>query len=230
MPRSWECLAVHRVEKALSCTEAVVLARTIGSELALVLGIVLLSGSACVTPGIEQTVVERSKREQPAWVQLPTNTLVNDEGRLTFITQKSHVFDLPLGVKQIQLGALTASQNALHAAVIRQVQAAAVQAMIEIKNQAELSQMALQAVRKIHGSSAEIRDIYYERIEERKPTDERTSVYYRLYVLVTLQRESLDRLQAELGVKLRGAKDPDLRRLADIFKTSQPWLVPAAKT
>ena len=180
--------------------------------------IVLLLCSCVTAPGIERRVIERSKREAPRWSEMKANTLADQEGKLALVAVKSHVLDLPLGIKQVQLSALTASQNAIHESVVKEVRAAALQAGIAVKNQGDLDQRVMRAVRKIHGTSAQIADIYYEQVEERESEKDRAALYYQIFVLVNFSKEKLPSIVNELCQNLKQAKDADLHRLADAMK------------
>src|SRR5688500_13483955 len=86
--------------------------------------LILALAAGCVTGGssVDEpegvAVVERSKEQPPSWIELESGRLHLSGEDLRFVEARTHLRDLPLGLKQAQLGALESSKLAIEKRVL----------------------------------------------------------------------------------------------------------------
>lgn len=189
------------------------------------------TSSSAPVPGLEGTVVERSKPEAPAWIGLAVGRIHETETTLQFVELRTRLRDLPLGLKQTQLGALEASRAALIAVVKDRLDDD--RSSLPSFSAQQLDRVVDDVTGELHGRQAKVTDIYFEKLES---DSGEISEYFNAFVLVTIPRDQMTVLMSNLGSRLISSGDPSLRQLGDTLRMNSrangeaPQALPAAAT
>lgn len=171
-------------------------------------------GAGCVSSSaLEENLVERSRLRVPTWIDLEPGIFHESDETLRFVVRRQGIVDVPLGLKQAELGALSDMSNALHAMTRREIR----EFMSQNQNTVDpilLDKILMEGVRFHLGKYGRLRDIYYEAVEKRIPGMTGHEKSTRIYVLMSLPRDKMSRLLSDLQARFEKAGRPDLEGLA----------------
>lgn len=178
----------------------------------------------CVTPGDGGSgalglggggqVVERSRPEAPAWTTLAVGRIHETETTLQFVELGARLRDLPLGLKQTQLGALEASRKALSVVVKDRLESD--RSTLTAYGIQEFDRTLDEVATSLHERSAKVTDIYFERVENAAGQD--LTEFFNAYVLVTIPRDQMASAMAGFATRLAGSSDLGVRQLGERLK------------
>jgi len=182
---------------------------------------VALTVSGCITGMFSgPTVVERSKEQRPAWVDLATGKFHRTDGMMQFHDVRTKLPDLPIGIKSTQIQTLEASERALQADLRSNLDRLAKDAKLgEITATGELDEVVIAEVKKFHGANMKVADLYYEKVAGESgsnaaaATPDAMTSWYTAHVLVQFPAARYTDLLTDTGKSLQRAKDPTLRKL-----------------
>jgi hypothetical protein len=183
---------------------------------------ILVLGSCVLAP--QSTIVERSKEQRPAWVELsPAQSIVGDD-LVQFHGTYDREPDLPLGIKRTQISSLEGSEAGVAVIVRAQVDsiAAAKNTPDAVLKSSEMDQAITEAVKRSHGTHAKVADIYYERHQSLAKTtsDPETATngdFYLIHVLVQYPRTQIPAIYSDIGRSLQKSRNADVKRFGQIL-------------
>lgn len=188
--------------------------------------IMMVSATGCVT-GVATdphggVVVERSKQQPPAWIELSAGQLHETQDLLKYVELQSEHTDLPFGIKKTQSDALEASKVALNEHMrARILKLAAAQKLFETALPAEFDQMMLEITDEIHRQHAKIADIYFEKLQTELPVGpKQVTEYYRAQVLVHFPKERLVDLLKAVSHRMATSSHQGLQELGRVVHQS----------
>ena len=163
----------------------------------------------------EQIVVERSKATAPDWISLGPGILVDSGSELRFITRRSKLLNLTLGLEQTQIAALDAMRLAITEKIQAQLQILANDSGIKSTKAASWQKLVFESVSTVGDRRLMVRDIYYEGVDDRLARSGSPLMhYYSVYVLIAYARADLTAIYQDLASRLAGNDDGELKRLA----------------
>lgn len=167
---------------------------------------------------MDSQVVERSKRQPPAWIEWSPNKIHEEKVFYSVVSVKSQILDLPLGVKQTQLSAQAATRNALHELLRKELFKLAEGQSLQIQSVQELDDKIMASVEKLMGEESYIKDIYFEKINASLNGDIKSDYYYNVYVLVQFDVNKIPLVLNDLSKTLTKSPASDLVALGRIIK------------
>jgi hypothetical protein len=201
---------------------------------ALALALVLTGLPACVSSGPsgpgepvfngDVSVVERSRAEPPGWVGLEAGRYFGGgAGNVyRFVTARSGLPDLALGLKDVQIQALQDSTHALATQARLALGEAGDRDMVREGASAELDRLLKDAARDVHSRQAKVADIYFEKLSNERPTRALPAEFYKAFVLIQLPREAVGEVVAQVARRLAGSGDARMRRLGQALQKAPP--------
>ncbi len=178
----------------------------------------IVTGCVSSSRPMDSQVVERSKRQPPAWVEWQPNQIHEDRDAYSFVSLKSQIIDLPLGVKQTQLSAQAASRNALHELLRKELYNQAASQAVQIQSVQELDDKIMLSVEKLQSEYSNIKDIYFEKINTSLNADIKSDYFYNVYVLIQFDVEKIPLVLKDLTKSLKKSPESDLVALSKIIR------------
>lgn len=180
----------------------------------------LFSGCVSETRYSHLTIVEKSKKDQPAWIEMASNVFHKRNSRLAFVSSKEHVRDLTLGIWQARNQSILLSTMELYRKVYETASELAIEEKIILKSNAQLQSQIMEVLKKVVPLRVEIVDIYYETFINQSlhvpEKFEESTIYILCYFPLDGMREILDLLAASLQANPL----PDLNKLSSVLKRS----------
>lgn len=186
--------------------------------------------SACVTSGQQlgrdgSTVLEKSRPEIPNWVQIGSGSLQNIDGVFHYVEIHTKGRDLPLALNHAQVNALAGSSVSLAALIKENIQKQVKETnkayiLTNSDNVAQLTQLILTSISKIHGNYAKVADIFYEKLQQpqdQPKADVQDSYSYDIYVLIKFPAVHLQEVYNDLKNALKRSRDPKMKDLLNAF-------------
>lgn len=180
--------------------------------------------AACVSSGLSsgETIVERSKEQPPPWVEQKPGKFLEANDVLTYVTFRSKLSDLPVGIRETQTHAIADSGDALQAytrdRVLDMADTSAEKAAASSSN---FDQESQGVIKEFHAKHARVGDIYFEEITK-SGDDSKVETYYRTFVLVQFPRDQFSKLVQALSAKLKKSNQGDMRNLGDAIGKRNP--------
>lgn len=182
------------------------------------ISILVFAGCVSHNRPVDSQVVERSKRQPPAWVEWDPNKIHEEKDFYSVVSLKSQILDLPLGVKQTQLSAQATTRNALHDLLRKELFKLAESQSLQIQSVQELDEKIMASVEKLMGEESYIKDIYFEKINASLSGDIKSDYYYNVYVLVQFDANKIPQVLNDLSKSLTKSPAADLAALGKIIK------------
>lgn len=164
--------------------------------------------------GSAEEVVERSKVREPGWVDLSDGNVRSNDTKISYVSVRSHLRDLPLGVKETQQITLDESEANLRSLVTRKITAMSEDAGVKVANISSFHKIIGDEVRAHHGTHANVTDIYYEKLQSRAAATD-FKEFYKVYVRVDYFKSHLPELLRSISRKFKSSPHSDLKQLGD---------------
>lgn len=164
--------------------------------------------------GSVEEVVERSKAREPSWVDLSEGNVRSDDAKISYVSVRSHLRDLPLGVKETQQITLDESEANLRSLVTKEITAMSEEAGVKVVNISAFHKIISDEVRAHHDTHANVTDIYYEKLQSRAAATD-FKEFYKIYVRVDYFKSRLPELLRNISRKFKSSPHPDLKQLGD---------------
>ncbi len=170
-------------------------------------------------------VVERSRDSVPEWAERAADSWqpvdTTPQAASVYVYRAEGLRNLPLGLKQSQAEAATASRKALAAFIRSDLAGRADKAGVRLPAAAP-SGAVERAIQEALAAPAQqggkVADIYFERIKGAREAEDDT---YRVFVLVSLAAPRLADIQRQVGQRLARNGDAELRRLGAVLTGPQ---------
>lgn len=181
--------------------------------------VLALAGCVSRNKSMDSQVVERSKRQPPAWIEWEPNKMHQEKETYSIVSLKGQILDLALGVKQTQLSAQAASRNALHDLLRKELLQRAESQSLQIQSIKQLDENIMASVEKLMGDEPHIKDIYYEKINASLNGDIKSDYFYTVYVLIQFDINKIPLVLKDLSKTLTKSPASDLVALGKIIRT-----------
>ena len=175
--------------------------------------IVALWVSGCVSGGPSEglEVIERSKREPPAWGELEPGALHAAGATLRYTHREASVAELALGLKQAQIQALQGAE----AAVAKRIDRLVPEESLRTEDAREALETYLEEAKtSTLGDQFRVADVYFEKLRrtasEALPAPEE---FYRIYVLVSVPQTVGKEVREQLAARLIESSEPELVKI-----------------
>jgi len=183
-----------------------------------------LLGSCVLAP--QTAIVERSKEQRPAWVELSSSQAVVGDDLVQFHGTNDRQPDLPLGIKLTQSSTLEGSETGITGLVRAQIDDIAVSKKTPeaVLKSPETESAIVEAVKRSHGRHGKVVDIYYERHQSlvktaTNPEVETDGDFYVIHVLVQYPKEQIPAVVVDIGRVLQKSRNADVKRFGQVLST-----------
>lgn len=164
-------------------------------------------------------LVEKSKESPPAWVDLEPFVFHQTGDELHFVSQKSKVVELPLGLKQAQILTYTRLLDELQKKFRQSIEKSLSLSGRSLESHARLSQVIQASLRSSAKSLVLIKDFYFETYRRRSPNGgmfDQSSVY----VLATLPLANIVPVAKIIALRLKEESAKDLQVAGETLENS----------
>ena len=183
--------------------------------------------SGCISSP-QSVVVERSKEQRPAWVDLEPDKSHSGEAQIQFHGLGEREPDLPLGIKRTQIKALDGSEAGLGVLIRERMDAVASGRKISpsVVNSPEVAAVVIDSTKRSHGTYAKVVDIYFERhqVVSKAPVAPEVDLkpdYYLVHILVQYPRDQVAPVLLDIGRVLQKSRNTDVKRFGQALMTPE---------
>jgi len=193
-------------------------------SLTLKIAVLILLSSCVTTP--QSLVVERSKEQRPAWIELDEDKSLAGDALIQFHGVSTREPDLPLGIKRTQSQALAGSETGLLGIVRENIEQTLVKhkSSVAMVKHPEAETAIVEAVKLSHGTHAKVTDIYYERHQVVAPSaslpeTEANAEFFMIHVLIQYPRSQISPVLGDIGRRLQRSRNPEVKRFGQTLLT-----------
>lgn len=169
--------------------------------------------TACHWGGPQNTeeIIEKSKQSVPVWIQSKPQAWSSLDDSLQYVYRKDEPEDIMQGLKNVSDQALHSAQTLFVQDQILAWEAKARAHQVKV-DKPTIDSYVQEGLAAAWSSSAEVEDIYFEKVRSLTTGDEG----YRIYVLVVIPGDGIKTVDQEIKNRFRNSKQQEVRKLSKL--------------
>jgi hypothetical protein len=164
--------------------------------------------------GVPGEVVERSREKAPSWAGLRPFMMHDQNQSFGYIHVENQHPDLPLGIKQTQLNALSQGKDVFKGAIVSVVSKAAEAARVTIDQINSGIAVHIDAASdQTWAPNAKVADIFFEKFRPRQQSEKGLAEFYNIYVMVEVPKTAMTESLRFVARRLKSSNKSELQRI-----------------